>query len=132
MGRVRVLVDTHVWLWMWGEPRKLRSEARDVLEDSSTTIVVSAVSAWEIAVKEAAGRLRLPGSAATWLADTRHLADVEPLSITFAHAARAGALPPIHRDPFDRMLVAQAQIDHLVIATADPRVAAYEVDTLRA
>jgi PIN domain nuclease of toxin-antitoxin system len=129
---VRVLLDTHVWLWMWGEPEKLRNQARSILEDPESELGVSAVSAWEIAIKEAAGRLRLPTSAADWLADPRHRRDIQDLPITFEHAARAGTLPPHHRDPFDRMLVAQAQLEGLVLMSADPALAAYEVDVIAA
>lgn len=117
---------------MWGEPQKLRNEARDILEDPANELHVSAASAWEIATKEAAGRLRLPASAQDWLSDARHLADVELLPMTFLHAIRAGALPPLHRDPFDRMLVAQAQLEDLTLLTADPKIAPYEVEILRA
>ena len=129
---MRVLLDTHVWLWMWGEPERLRNEARIVVEDPATELNVSAVSALEIATKHAAGRLRLPASAEEWLIDLRHRRDVTELPITFAHAIRAEALPPHHRDPFDRMLVAQAQIEGLVLLSADPKLAAYEVEALQA
>ena len=69
---MRVLLDTHVWLWMWGEPERLRDEARTIVEDPATELNVSAVSAWEIAAKHAAGRLRLPSSPEAWLTDPRH------------------------------------------------------------
>jgi PIN domain nuclease of toxin-antitoxin system len=129
---VRILVDTHVWLWMWGEPERLRNDARTLLEDSANELNVSAASAWEIATKHAAGRLRLPTSAEAWLTDPVHRDDVTELPITFAHAIRAGILPPHHGDPFDRMLVAQAQLEGLVLVTADPKIAAYDVDRLPA
>ena len=129
---MRVLLDTHVWLWMWGEPERLRNEARTIVEDPVTELNVSAVSAWEIATKHAAGRLRLPTSPEAWLMDPRHRGDVIELPLTFEHVIRAGALPRHHRDPFDRMLVAQAQIESLVLVSADPKVAAYEVESLRA
>jgi PIN domain nuclease of toxin-antitoxin system len=129
---MRVLLDTHVWLWMWGEPERLRNEARTIVEDPATELNVSAVSAWEIATKYAAGRLRLPASPDAWLMDPRHRGEVTELPITFEHAIRAGALPNHHRDPFDRMLVAQAQIERLVLVSADPKVAAYEVESLPA
>ena len=129
---MRVLLDTHVWLWMWGAPERLRNEARTLLERSSTELHVSAASAWEIATKAAAGRLRLPGSPEQWLTDPRHRSDITEVPINFDHAARAGTLPPHHRDPFDRILVAQAQIEDLVLVSADPKLAAYEVENLPA
>lgn len=129
---MRYLLDTNVWLWMWNEPEKLRNEARVLVEDPANALYVSAVSAWEIATKASAGRLTLPTSVGEWLADPRHLAEVTELPITFAHAGRAGTLPAIHRDPFDRMLVAQAQIEGLTLVTADAQVAAYPVEAVRA
>ena len=87
---MRVLLDTHVWLWKWGEPERLRNEARTIVEDPATELNVSAVSAWEIAAKHAAGRLRLPSSPEAWLTDPRHRRDVTELPITFEHAIRAG------------------------------------------
>jgi PIN domain nuclease of toxin-antitoxin system len=129
---MRVLLDTHVWLWMWGEPERLRNEARTLVEDPATELNVSAVSAWEIATKHAAGRLRLPAPAHDWLSDPRHRRGVIELPITFEHAIRAGTLPPHHRDPFDRMLIAQAQIERLVLLSADPKIADYEVEALPA
>jgi len=117
---------------MWGEPARLRNEARSIIEDPANELNVSAVSAWEISMKEAAGRLRLPTSGEAWLADPRHRRDVTELPITFAHAIRAGALPPHHRDPFDRMLVAQAQLEGLVLVSADRKLAAYDVDSMPA
>ncbi len=93
---------------------------------------VSAVSAWEIATKHAAGRLKLPASAEVWLSDPRHRRDVTELPISFEHVVRAGALPTHHRDPFDRMLVAQAQSEELVLVSADRQFAAYEVPRLPA
>lgn len=129
---MRVLIDTHVWLWMWGEPEKIRNDARDVLEDSGTELVVSAASAWEISVKAAAGRLRLPVPPAAWLSDPRHRRDVSELPITFDHAARAGGLPEHHRDPFDRILAAQAMVEGLPLVTADPKLTSYEIEVIRA
>lgn len=129
---MRILLDTHVWLWMWGEPERLRNRARTILEDPATELHVSAVSAWEIATKSAAGRLRLPASAEDWLLDPRHRRDVRELPISFAHAIRAATLPPHHRDPFDRMLVAQAQAEGLTLMSADRQLAAYAVDAIPA
>ena len=132
MGALKVLLDTHVWLWMWGEPERLHNEARTIVEDPTTDLHVSAVSAWEIATKVSAGRLRLPSTPEAWLSDRRHRRDVTELPISFEHAIRAAGLPPHHRDPFDRMLVAQAQIEGLALMTADLRLAGYEVDAIPA
>jgi len=90
-------------------------------------VAVRSVSVWEISIKRAAGRLRFEGS----LADHLSGAMFEPLPISLEHAERAGALPPHHRDPFDRMLVAQAQAEQLTLVSRDPAFEAYEVDVLR-
>ena len=129
---MRILLDTHVWLWMWGEPERLRNEARTIVEDPATELHVSAVSAWEIAIKAGVGRLRLPGTAQEWLSDPRHRRDLRELPITFEHAMRAAGLPPHHRDPFDRMLVAQAQTEGLTLLSADRQLIAYDVDSIPA
>lgn len=126
------LLDTQVWLWMRNEPEKLRSEARTIIEHPENRLHISAATAWEIATKATVGRLRLPVAAEDWLTDARRLVDVTQLPITFAHAARAGMLPRLHRDPFDRMLVAQAQLEGLTLITSDAQVAAYDIDVVRA
>ncbi len=129
---MRYLLDTNAWLRMWTEPEKLRNAARTIIEDTQNQLFVSPVTAWEIATKASVGRLTLPAPVGEWLADARHFTDVTELPITFAHASRAGTLPPIPRDPFDRMLVAQAQIENLAVITSDAQVAAYDVETVRA
>jgi PIN domain nuclease of toxin-antitoxin system len=129
---LRVLLDTHVWLWMWAEPENLRNEARTILEDPSTELHVSAANAWEIATKAQAGRLALTPSAEAWLTDPRHLEGVTTLPVTFMNAIRAATLPPHHRDPFDRMLIAQAQTEGLVLMSADRQLAAYDVESFSA
>ena len=126
------LLDTQVWLWMRNEPEMLRNEARTIIEHPENQLHISAATAWEIATKATVGRLRLPVAAEDWLTDARRLVDVTQLPITFAHAARAGMLPRLHRDPFDRMLVAQAQLEGLTLITSDAQVAAYDIDVVRA
>lgn len=120
-----LLLDTHALLWwLAGEP--IRDEARERIADPSSLVAVSAASIWEAEIKRALGKLRIEGSLA------RHAVDAgfEPLPITLDHAERAGALAPHHRDPFDRMLVAQAQLESLTIVTRDPAFAAYDVTVL--
>ena len=129
---MRLLLDTHAWLRMRAEPEQLRDDTRSVLEDPSNELFVSAASAWEIATKHAAGRLTLPTPPDTWVADNARRSGIRELAITFAHALRAGTLPRHHRDPFDRMLVAQAQIEGLALVSADAKLAAYEVELLPA
>jgi PIN domain nuclease of toxin-antitoxin system len=124
---LRVLLDTHSWLWMVGEPDRLSEPSSRLLRDAESEVYFSAASAWEIGIKFAAGKLRLPkppaALVAQWMAEDRLAA----LPILHAHALRAGELPPHHRDPFDRMLIAQAQIERLTLLTADRDLAKYDV-----
>ncbi len=125
---MRVLLDTHVAVWWFNDPAVLDSDARAVLQDPSTTAFLSAASVWEAATKAATGRLILP----TPLADAARRAGVLELAVGWAHAQRAAELPPIHRDLFDRFLVAQAVVESLVLLTRDPLVAQYPVATMPA
>ena len=124
----RFLLDTHVLLWSLAEPGKLSARARDALEDAHNEVFVSAVSAWEISVKRAKGRLTAPDNLAA-VVEERGLTH---LPLTFHHAERAASLPPHHRDPFDRFLVAQAQVVGLVLVTRDSRIPLYSIRTLTA
>ena len=123
---MRLLLDTHVVLWSLTEPVKLRGETREALEDAQNDVFVSAVSGWEIAVKRALGKLEAPDDLEAGVRQQGFL----PLHLTFLHAERAGALPPHHGDPFDRMLVAQAQVEGLVVVTRDARIPLYGIRTM--
>ena len=124
---MRVLLDTHSWLWMVGDASRLRESSRRLLRDPANELFLSAASAWEMAIKFASGKLRLPQPPAAlitqWMAEVR----LGALPILHAHALRAGELPPHHRDPFDRLLIAQAQIEGLTVLTADRAFAKYDV-----
>ena len=123
-----VLLDTHVFLWWNDAPEKLRVEARDVIRDSANAVYVSAASIWEIAIKRRLGRLEFTNP----VIDAMIKNGFAPLPISPQHAEQAGALPLLHTDPFDRMLVAQAQLESLTLVTADERIAPYAVAQLRA
>lgn len=124
---MNVLLDTHALLWWFARDRQLAEDARDIIEDGENVVVVSAASVWEVAIKRASGKLKAPPSFAG--AVTR--AGFDSLAITHEHAERAGALAPHHRDPFDRMLVAQAQAERLTILSRDPVFDLYDVDVWR-
>ena len=122
---MNLLLDTHTILW-WLAGAELSSEARELIEDGSRLAAVSAASAWEVAIKRALGKLDSPdGFAAAVLRG-----GFEPLAITHEHAEAAGALPVHHRDPFDRLLVAQAQLENLVIVSRDRVFERYDVATV--
>jgi len=129
---MKLLLDTHVLLWALLEPGKLSPELRNALEDSGNTLVVSAASAWEIATKWRLGKLQHAGSVVENYAMALHRLAAVDQPISGAVARRAGLWDVPHRDPFDRLLAAQAMADDLVLASTDPAFALFEgVVTLR-
>jgi PIN domain nuclease of toxin-antitoxin system len=123
---VNLLLDTHVLIW-WDEGRRIAAEARRAIEEADA-VYVSAASAWEIAIKAALGRLRPTRTVEEAASDSGFL----ELPVTFHHAERVTALPPHHRDPFDRMLVAQAAVEELALVTRDRVFARYGVALIEA
>jgi len=121
----RLLLDTHIFLWWQAANARLTGAARESIAHAEL-VFVSAASAWEGAIKAALGRLRIPDTVEAGVIAS----GFEKLPITFSHAETAARLPPHHSDPFDRMLVAQAQIESLTLVTHDRRLQAYEVDIL--
>ena len=127
---MRILLDTHAFLWWVLDDPHLSPAAREIIADGSTDVLVSAATAYEVGLKAASGRLTIPGSPETYVSSRISLEGFEPLAIGVPHALRAAVLPPIHRDPFDRLLVAQAQIEGVPIMTVDPAIARYDVETI--
>ena len=117
---------------MLAAPERFTPETRERLESPGTEVYLSSASIWEIVIKYALGRLHLPMGPAEYLPSRMAASRTTALPIEHRHALRVGELPPHHRDPFDRMLVAQAQVEGLPILTADPQLAAYDVEVLRA
>lgn len=125
---MRLLLDSNALLWWIEEDGPLTAEVRAMIDDAFNEIVVSAASIWELSIKAAKGRLRLPPNLLVQLAAM----EIDVLDISGAHAEVAAALPMHHSDPFDRMLIAQALHHDLIVATADRRFAAYGVATVSA
>lgn len=123
-----LLLDTHALLWALTDDPTLVSPARAAIEDGRNRVLVSAVSAWEITIKSALGRLRAPDDLAAQLKRAR----LESLDITVAHALAVGDLPNHHADPFDRMLIAQARSEGLTLVTRDARIRRYDVAVMPA
>ncbi len=128
---MRILLDTHSWLWMQAEPERFSAEVQAMLADADSEVFFSAASAWEIAIKHSLGKLPLPMPATEYVTSRMTSNEVSPLPIQHLHALRVASLPFHHRDPFDRLLIAQAQIEGLPILTADPLFRAYDVEIVR-
>jgi PIN domain nuclease of toxin-antitoxin system len=126
------LLDTHVWLWMLGDPERIRPDLVAELRANQTRLLLSAASSWEIAVKWAVGRLSLPEPPATYVPSRMQRTNVEPLAVTHSHALQVATLPRHHRDPFDRLLIAQAQLEGVPLVTVDSALDDYDVETIRA
>ena len=124
----RLLLDTHVLLRALADDADLAPATRSAITDSANEVFVSAASVWEIAIKRALGKLRAPDAMDSVIAES----GFTELVVTSFHAEQAGGLPMHHRDPFDRMLVAQAQAEGLSIVTADSRIPLYGVRTIAA
>ena len=121
---MKYLLDTHVLLWAAGEPERLSLEARALLESTENELLFSAASLWEVAIKSALGRTDFHVDASVLrrgLVENGYL----ELAVSGEHAVAVATLPPLHKDPFDRLLVAQAQVEGVILLTCDPLVAAY-------
>ncbi len=129
---MRYLLDTHCWLWLQTEPERISASLLETMAVGSAEIYLSAASAWEIAIKYEAGRLSLPEPPAIYVAESMRRSGAVGLPISHLHALTAAALPPHHRDPFDRALVAQAQVEGLTLVTADAVLESYDVAIVRA
>ncbi len=127
---MRILVDTQCWLWWFLSSDRLSPGARDRIAASRDPIFLSAASAWEIAIKVGLRKLRLPEPPARYVPARLVEQGMAALPVAHAHALRVAELPAHHADPFDRLLVAQAQLERMTLMTADPQILAYEVDTL--
>jgi PIN domain nuclease of toxin-antitoxin system len=124
------LLDTHIFLWFISRDARLPENIRDAIRDPANEVYLSAVSVWEVIVKHQLGKLPLPEMPATYLPKQRDLHQIASLALDENSVAQLVNLPPLHRDPFDRMLVCQALQNNLTIATVDPAVRAYSISLL--
>ena len=116
---MKLLLDTQCWLWWFAQPERLSEEAITNIADETNELWFSVASIWEIGIKVAIGKLPLPESSDSYIASRMGQLGMRSLKITATHALRAASLPLHHRDPFDRMLIAQAQVEDMTIASAD-------------
>ena len=124
---MRLLLDTHALLWALGEPEKLPTRVADAITNPRNAVFVSAVNTWELAIKAGLGRIDLPFAD---IQGTIEQAGFAELSVTIAHTLRVRDLPQHHRDPFDRLLVAQAVDESLTLVSGDRTIRSYPVQTL--
>lgn len=127
---MKLLIDTQCWLWMNASPERLSERTRALLLARSTKRLLSIASIWEIALKHQIGKLPLPLAPSDYVPDRLRLTRTDPLPISVNHALRAGGLPILHRDPFDRMLVAQALVEDLPVLSSDSQLDAYGIRRL--
>ena len=127
---MRVLVDTQCWLWMHLAPERFSGKTRRLLQRRETDLLLSTASIWEIAIKHGLGKLRLPEPVERWVPSRIQAGQTSVLAIEAPHALRVASLPPVHRDPFDRMIVAQALVEGVPVLTSDVALADYGVDVI--
>jgi PIN domain nuclease of toxin-antitoxin system len=127
-----VLLDTNAWLWMASNDPQLGPSARNLIADLETELVLSAVSAWEISIKWALGKLPLPVPPEQFVETTVRDGGLKRLSIDFDHVLGVAKLPPIHHDPFDRLLIAQSFATNVPLLTGDDTISRYGVATIDA
>lgn len=120
---MRLLLDTHALLALLSADYPLSPAARDAMEQPDARVIASAVNVWEIAIKRSLGKLQAPENAIERIEE----AEAELLTITARHADATGSLPPHHRDPFDRLLIVQAQLERCAMVTSDRAIALYDV-----
>ncbi|MBC7840806.1 MAG: type II toxin-antitoxin system VapC family toxin [Gemmatimonadaceae bacterium] len=129
---MRILLDTQVWLWMLASPERLSKRSRNLLVVAEHELVLSAASAWEIAIKHALGKLTLPEPPVEYITRLMSKTGITPLPVYHRHALHVATLPTHHADPFDRLLIAQAQLESLPVLTADKIFRKYAVETIAA
>jgi PIN domain nuclease of toxin-antitoxin system len=128
---VKVLIDTQCWLWLCVSPERFSKSTLASLADPGTERLLSSASIWEIVIKHGIGKLPLPVGPRDFVPSRLETTQTDVLDVTAAHALRVADLPPHHRDPFDRMIVAQALVEGTPLLTADRALGRYRVDLLR-
>jgi PIN domain nuclease of toxin-antitoxin system len=127
---MNALLDTHVLLWWMADDPRIAKGARKLLSDRSVSLLWSVASTWELAIKASLGKLRLPEPLGVYLRGRLTQQGVSVLLVTQEHASAVAELPMHHRDPFDRMLVAQAMVEGLALVTGDPAMRAYSLNLI--
>jgi len=124
---MKILLDTHIFLWWITDDSRLSADARGAISDSRNELYFSAASGWEIAIKSRLGRILLPRKPDLFIAEQLGVNSIISLPIEMSHALHVHNLPSHHQDPFDRLIIAQAQLEKLVVLTADPQFKKYKI-----
>jgi len=127
---MKVLMDTHTFLWWNTDDPQLSLHVKEIIADGQNEVFLSAASVWEIVIKTAKGRLILPESPVDYISGRMKLYRFRPLPVQISHAAHVYELPPHHNDPFDRMLIAQSQLESLPLVTKDEEIQRYQLETI--
>jgi len=127
---MRILLDTHTFLWWITADHRLSQRSIEVISDGNNELLFSAASGWEIAIKAGLGRLDVPDPLDRFVSEHLFRNHIGVLPVHLSHALQAYTLPQLHRDPFDRLLVAQAQVERLPLLSSDRRLAEYDLDVL--
>ena len=127
---MKLLLDTHAFLWADNEPDKLSARAKAACEDAGNVLLLSTASVWEIQIKVMLGKLTMRKPLRVLLEDWRRGSSLGILSVQLEHVLRLDSLPPLHKDPFDRLLVAQTLVEDCSLVSQDPAVAQYPVKVL--
>lgn len=127
---MKLLLDTQCWLWWFAHPERLNEGVTEQISDETNEVWLSVVSVWEMGIKVSIGKLPLPETIDDYISTRMLQLGAKSLKITASHALRVAALPLYHRDPFDRMLIAQAQVEDMTIVSADSMFRQYEVSLI--
>ena len=127
---MRVLLDTHAFLWWISDSPRLSALAREVMSDSNNVLYFSVASGWEIAIKAQLGRLQLPNDLGSFIPEQLAANNMTVLPVQLHHALHVSTLSRYHRDPFDRILIAQSQVESLPLVTVDAKISRYAVDII--
>lgn len=127
---MKILLDTHTFLWWITDDQRLPDHAREIISNGDNELFLSAASGWEITIKAKIGRLNLPDEPQRFIPEQMKLNFIQSLPIQMSHALHVSTLPDYHRDPFDRLLIAQSQLEGIPILSSDPQIANYQVEVI--
>ncbi len=129
---MRFILDTHVWIWWIAEPERLSEQAVQMIEASENQVFISTASAWELSIKYSLGKIKLPSNIEDFFMFIFPKCGFTTIRVEFIHALKVASLPHHHNDPFDRLLIAQAQIEKMPIITADKKFSKYDIEIILA